>query len=235
MIVSINQPAYLPWLGYFDRIACSDIHVVLDHVQFEKNSMVNRNKIITANGETMLTVPLNTKNKFGDLAINTVTINEQNKWQKKHWDSIRFSYSKSPYFKEYGEQLNALYQQPLEILTVLLKQQLDFFMPALGINTKIIYSSSMNLSSTKSQLVLDICKQLGASHYISGIFGKDYLDQTTFKEAGITVTFQDYQHPEYKQFNQKTFIPYASTLDLLMNVGDGALDILKTTGKLDSE
>ena len=47
MIVSINQPAYLPWLGYFHRIAISDIHIVLDHVQFEKNSFVNRNKIRT--------------------------------------------------------------------------------------------------------------------------------------------------------------------------------------------
>lgn len=74
MIVSINQPAYLPWLGYFDRIAKSDKHVVLDHVQFEKNSMVNRNKIKTANDWCWLTIPVKTKGQFGDLAIHNLSL-----------------------------------------------------------------------------------------------------------------------------------------------------------------
>ena len=50
MKISINQPAYIPWLGYFDRIDYADIHIVLDHVQFEKNSFTNRNKITSNNG-----------------------------------------------------------------------------------------------------------------------------------------------------------------------------------------
>jgi len=60
MIVSINQPAYIPWLGYFDRISKSDLHIILNHVQFEKNSMTNRNKIRTSQGWAWLTVPLHT-------------------------------------------------------------------------------------------------------------------------------------------------------------------------------
>ena len=82
MIVSINQPAYLPWLGYFHRIAVSDLHVVLDHVQFEKNSFTNRNKVRTASGTPWLTVPVRSKGRFGDLAINEVDIAD-GRWTAK--------------------------------------------------------------------------------------------------------------------------------------------------------
>ena len=85
MILSINQPAYLPWLGYFDRIERSDVHVVLDHVQFEKNSFVNRNKIRNGNDWTWLTVPVETKGKFGALDIKNIKINNNINWKKKHW------------------------------------------------------------------------------------------------------------------------------------------------------
>jgi len=99
MIVSINQLTYLPWLGYYDRIAASDLHIILDHVQFEKNSMTNRNKVRTSEGWTWLTVPVLSKGKFGDLEITKLGISENTKWQKKHWNTIKGSYSKAPFFK----------------------------------------------------------------------------------------------------------------------------------------
>src|ERR1051326_8427944 len=98
MIVSINQPAYLPWLGYFDRIAASDIHVVLDHVQFEKNSFVNRNKVRTAQGATWLTVPVETSGKFGQLPIDQLQIASDQPWARKHWKTIEQCYAHAPYF-----------------------------------------------------------------------------------------------------------------------------------------
>jgi hypothetical protein len=112
MRLSINQPAYLPWLGYFNRIAISDMHVVLDQVQFEKNSAVNRNKIRTANGWNWLTVPVRTKGKFGELAINSVEIDNTSNWADKHWKAICHSYGKSPYFGRYAPYLEQLYQRP---------------------------------------------------------------------------------------------------------------------------
>ena len=99
MIISINQPAYLPWLGYFERIERSDIHIVLDHVQFEKNTFVNRNKIRTKDNVIWLTVPLSTKGKFGKLQINNLEIASQINWQRKHWQTIRTCFSRAKYFK----------------------------------------------------------------------------------------------------------------------------------------
>ena len=101
MIISINQPGYLPWAGYFDRIAKSDLHVVLDHVQFEKNSHVNRNQILGQSGPFWLTVPVRTKGRFGNLSIVNLEIDATQSWTRKHVESIRSSYSRSPFFGEY--------------------------------------------------------------------------------------------------------------------------------------
>ncbi|MFT4925439.1 MAG: hypothetical protein ACI8WB_001532 [Phenylobacterium sp.] len=225
MIISINQPAYLPWLGYFARIAQSDRHVVLDHVQFEKNSMVNRNKIKTAQGWCWLSVPLKTSGQFGDLAINTIEINSSQKWQKKHWNSLYFNYKKAPFFDLYAEQLNACYQQPWHTLGDLLKWQLDFLLKALNISTPIIYSSAQDYQSSKSELVLDICQSNEATTYLSGPFGRDYLEKDQFAERGIEIAYQDYQHPCYQQAGG-AFISHLSVFDLLCFYGPDSLAIL---------
>ena len=225
MMVSINQPAYLPWLGYFDRIAKSDKHVVLDHVQFEKNSMVNRNKIKTANGWCWLTIPLKTAGQFGDLAINKVQINNSQNWQKKHWNSIYFNYKKSPFFERYAEQFESFYQQKWDTLGAALKWQLSFFLEALGISTPVVYSSDADYQLTKSELVLEICQAHQASTYLSGPFGRDYLDHQAFVQQEIEVRFQDYNHPAYQQLHGD-FISHLSVLDLLCNHGVRSKEIL---------
>ena len=83
MIVSIMQPAYIPWLGYFDRIAKSDLHVVLDNVTMDKNSktkFTNRNKSRTPQGWSWLTVPLKSVSKSNEVVINEIEIASGNNW-----------------------------------------------------------------------------------------------------------------------------------------------------------
>lgn len=227
MIISINQPAYLPWLGYFDRIYNSDIHIVLDHVQFEKNSFVNRNKIINNQQAQMLTVPVSTKGKFGDLAINKVEIADKINWRDKHFRSISQSYSKAPFKENILPRFEEFYiNRDTSSLNEMLKEQLSIFLDLLSLaNTKIIYSSEAEYTSTKSDLIFDICTSMKATEYISGPLGRDYLDDEKFLEAGIKISYQDYNHPKYEQ-NSKEFISHVSTLDLLMNHGDSAFDIL---------
>ena len=225
MIISINQPAYLPWLGYFERIYNSDIHIVLDHVQFEKNSMINRNKIKTAQGWCWLTIPLNTSKKFGNLALNQITVNNTEKWQKKHWNSIFFNYKKTPYFYNYSDQLEVFYNTKWEKLEDILRWQLNFFLSALSLKTKIVYSSEQAYQSKKSNLVLDICLKNQATCYLSGPFGKNYLNEEDFINAGISLKYQQYEHPQYKQLTG-TFQSHLSTLDLLCNHGSKSIKIL---------
>ncbi len=224
MLVSINQPAYLPWLGYFHRIAVSDLHVVLDHVQYEKNSFTNRNKIRTANGWTWLTVPVRTGGQFGNLSIASLGVAED-AWRRKHWDTLRQNYAKAPFFQEHKAFLEELFRQEWTQLALLLRSSTDYLLAALGINTPFLYSSDIGVEGAKDLLVLDICRKTKASIYISGALGRDYLREPLFAAEGLKIYYQDYVHPRYRQAFPG-FEPHMAVLDLLLNHGPASLQIL---------
>ena len=226
MILSINQPAYLPWLGYFNRIAKSDIHVVLDHVQFEKNSMINRNKILLNKEPLCLTIPVLTKGKFDDLSIKSLEVDQKTKWQKKHYSSISQAYSKTPFWKEISNKLEPFYQRDVQFLNPFLESKLMCFIDYLEIKTPLYFSKDYIFQQKKSDLVLEICQKFKATTYLSGPFGRDYLDLKKFSDLGIQVIFDDYKHPEYPQ-NSDKFQPHLSTLDLIANCGKNSLKVLK--------
>jgi hypothetical protein len=226
LIVSINQPAYLPWLGYFDRINRSDIHIVLDHVQFEKNSVINRNKIRTQNSWSWLTVPLKTKSKYGNLDIRNIEIQNTLQWKKKHLKTIQSNYSKCEYFKDYAPFFQKVYTTEWVKLIDFINFINKHFLKVLGIKTKIISSYELNPKKAKSDLILELCQKVEAHEYISGPFGRDYLDLQSFKNAGISVHFHDYSHPVYAQ-KFKGFESNMSIIDLLLNHGKDSLKILK--------
>ena len=227
MIVSINQPAYWPWLGYFDRIVQSDIHIVLDHVQFEKNSNINRNKIRTFNSWSWLTVPIKTKSKYGNLSINNLEIDNSYLWKKKHLRSIQQSYSKTSFFLEHKNFFEKVYMKNWFQLTPLINEINTYILNALNIKTKIIKSSDLKPISKKSNLILELCKIVDAKKYISGPFGREYLDEKSFDREGIKIDYHEYIHPTYTQYNND-FMPNMSVIDLLFNEGNDSLNILRS-------
>jgi hypothetical protein len=225
MIVSINQPAYLPWLGYFHRIAISDLHIVLDHVQFEKNSYTNRNKIRTPQGWNWLTVPVVTKNLFGSLPISGLKIAPDSNWRSKHWMSLRQFYGRSAYFREYAGRFETFYSAEQVNLADLLREMNTWILgDALGIRTPMRYSSEMNVGGSKSELVLNLCRAVGASIYLSGPLGRDYLDLPSFADAGIAVRYHDYVHPQYPQC-YPGFESHMAIADLLFNCGPDSMAV----------
>lgn len=230
MIVSINQPAYLPWLGYFERIAVSDLHVVLDHVQFEKNSFTNRNKARTKEGSTWLTVPLATKGRFGDLAIHSLEFAANDPWAKKHWATLRMTYGKAPFFQQYAPAYEALYAQAWTGFMPMVRAFLRQHLRDLQIETPLRFSSEMGIGGTKSELVLNLCRATGATTYLSGALGRNYLDEAAFAAAGLGVRYQDYQHPTYAQVHGG-FEPYLGVLDLIFNHGPASREILLGNGE----
>ena len=227
MKVSINQPCYLPWLGYYNRIKNSDLHVTLDHVQFEKNSFINRNKIrsSSSSGWSWLTVPVKTKGMFGDLNINKLEIADSLPWRQKHWKTICQSYSKAPYFSDFSPFLENYYLSEWKILLPMLNDFDMFAKDVLSIHTETVSSSSLHLTQSKSSLILEICVAVGASHYLSGPFGRSYLDLDMFRDRGIKVSFHDYSHPSYSQFHGG-FQAYMSIVDLLFNLGSASKAII---------
>ncbi len=228
MIVSINQSAYLPWLGYFDRIARSDLHIVLDHVKIEhntSNSFTNRNKIRQKDGWSWLTVPILTKGRQQGMAISDIEVDTRQPWQGKHWAALSNTYSRAAHFADYREELAAIYQQPVQKLIEIIEPLTGFMLDKFNIGTPLVYSSALLVTETKSALVLELCRQVGATEYLSGPFGRDYLDLESFESAGIKVSWHDYINPEYQQ-HYPGFEPYMSAVDVLFNYGPNAAAIL---------
>jgi hypothetical protein len=224
MIVSVNQPAYLPWLGYFHRIAASDVHVVLDHVQFEKGSFVNRNRVRTAGGAAWLTVPVRTSGRLGGLPIAEVEIAGDD-WRRKHRRTLREAYARAPHLDEHEPFFASVYDRPWRLLADLCAETTSYLLRSLGIGTPIVRSSELAPAGAKDELVLDLCRRLGAATYLSGALGRQYLREELFAEAGIQVVYQDYRHPVYAQLHEP-FLPFMAAVDLLFTHGPATLDVL---------
>lgn len=232
MILSINQPAYLPWPGYFDRIARSDLHIVLDHVQFEKNSVVNRNRIRTPQGWSWMTIPVLTKGKFGQLPIHQVEINSSAPWARKHWHSLTTHYSRAEFFSEYSDFFEDIYKRKWHRILPLIEAINSFLIRITGIQTPMLSSSEFDPVEKKSDLVLELCKKTGATSYLSGPFGRSYLDTEKFSDAGIELHYHDYTPPRYRQLHGG-FEPNMSIVDLLFNHGPKTFEILTNRNHLE--
>lgn len=218
MKLSAHQPAYLPWLGYFHKIARADVFVYLDTVQFEKNSFINRNRLKTPQGVQWLTVPVKLKGHIGSTLIDT-QIDDVQPWRIKHLKSIELSYRKAPFFSARYEILRNLILEPEQLLSEMCWQQLKFWLSEFNITTKVVRSSELPVDSSKSDLVLDLCKYFGADHYLSGTYGRDYLDELAFTAAGVKIEYQNFKHPVYSQLWGE-FEPYLSILDYWMNCSE---------------
>lgn len=224
MILSIHQPNFIPWLGFFHKVLLSDIFILLDDVQFEKNSFTNRNKVKIANGYCWLTVPVKLSGKFG-VKICEVEIARQQPWRKKHLSTILFNYKKAPYFYLYESFFSEMYEKNWSSLAELNIFVLENLFQFLDISTKIVLSSSLVIEGKKNDLVLNICKKFNADIYVSGMLGKNYLVDDNFLSTGIQIYYQDYQHPIYPQLHQD-FQPNLSIIDLLCNCGPESKSII---------
>lgn len=231
MIVTIMQPAYLAWPGFYDRIRRADTMVYLDTVDIDKNSktkFTNRNRIRTKEGWSWLTIPLE---KSDSRKINNLKIKQDSTWKDSHKKSIFLNYKKSIFFEKYWSHIESSYSPDCAYLVDALRSIDVAFLKFLGIERRSLYSSEMNTTCSGSDLILEICLNLGAKTYISGIFGRDYLDMRKFRDNGIDVVFHEYRTPEYPQVFEG-FEPNLSVLDLLFNTGDRAVDYLQEGGRL---
>jgi hypothetical protein len=229
MIVSIMQPAYLPWLGYFDRIARSDLHIVLDHVNLDANSktkFANRNKVRTPDGWGWLTVPLQTKGRHGELFLDQAEIAADSPWRQKHLGALVGNYTRARHFADHREFFTGVYGREWNRLIDLTTVTTEYLHRAFGLACPTVRSSTMGVGGEKDALILNLCRAAGATTYLSGPFGRDYLDPAAFAAAGIELAFHDYTHPQYAQAFPG-FEPFMSAVDLLFNHGAASLGLLR--------
>lgn len=218
MIVTMHQPEHLPWLGFFHKMALADLYVVMDAFQYRHQYFQNRNRIQGVQGALWITVPvLKRQHRYGPIA--KVAIDQSRDWRKPYWGSIAYNYRKHPYFETYAPALKAIIDAPHALLCDFNLALIEFFREALGIATPMIHMSSLAVDGQRGDAILEIARQTQATVYLSGPSGKDYLDETPFRDAGIAVRYDAFEHPIYDQKGKTRFTPNLSTLDLLMNFG----------------
>lgn len=220
--ISIHQPVYLPWLGFFNKIARSDIFVFLDDVQYEKNGWQNRNKIRTLDSSIWLTVPV--KSKFG-INLNQIEIDNTSNWISKHKKSIIQNYCKSNYFNSYWKNFELVYNKKFKNLIDLNLNLIKILLNEFNIPTKLLFSSDLHVKKQGSDRILEICMILNSNHYLSGEAGINYLNTDDFNKQNIEIEFQNYLHPIYEQV-YPNFIPSMAAIDLLFNLGEKSKKII---------
>src|SRR3989339_466388 len=217
MILSVHQPQYLPWIGYFDKIIHSDAFIFLDNVQYKKREFQNRNKIRTKENWIWLTLPVITKDRFYQ-KISDVEINNETDWAADHLKSIEYNYAHAPFFKQYHELFRDIYSRKWQKLSEINVHIINLLMNLYGIRTPISFESSLAVTTTSSMRIIDICKKVGADTYLSGAGGKAYIDEELFRQNNIKLVYQEFKHPVYPQ-QWEGFEPFMSIIDHLFNRG----------------
>jgi len=220
----ILQPSYIPWRGYFDQIRQADIFVFYDDVQYDKHGWRNRNRIKTPHGTKWLTIPVHSTGVIsGRTPINQVRIIRDKHWQTVHWATLSQSYNKAPYFDHYASFLAEFYQRDPLLLADFTIELTIALARTLGINrTKFVRSSDLpDITGTRTDRLLTILQQLGATHYLSGPSARSYLEEEKLSASGIELEYIDYSYPEYRQL-YPPYDPQVSILDLLFMTGPDA-------------
>jgi len=230
MRIAITQPTYVPWLGYFDLIDQVDQFVLLDNVQFEKQSWQQRNRIKTPSGLQWLTVPVVFRGRLGQ-QIKDVEIREPD-FARDHLRAVELSYRRSPFFDEYYPRFQNLLQscKPGNRLVDLNVSLITWLLEVLGISTTMVRSSELPVEGKRTALLADICRVLRAEVYLSPLGSAVYLldEIAVMSDQNVQILFQNYEHPVYQQMFPP-FQPFASVLDLIFNnEGERSLEIIRS-------
>jgi len=229
MIVGIQQPNYIPWLGYFYKIYKSDLFVLLDDAQFPKESPAARNFIKAKDGSKILLTVSVKKSKGAYQNYNELELEYSSKWNTKHLNHIKDSYVKAPFFKEYFPIFEILIKEPAKNLAELNTRIILKTLELLQINTKIEIASSINNLElgTKNNRNLNITLYYKGNKYLSGKGAQTYNDAELFNANNVELIYSDYKATDYPQLHGE-FIPNLSFLDSLFNIGaEGVSNLLK--------
>lgn len=218
--VGIHQPNYFPYQGYFYKIMHCDIFVFMDDVQFPQGrSFCYRNKVKTANGTIWVSVP--TRQKKRGARISEVRIDNDQNWSEKHLQTLYHAYSRASYFGNIFPLLEKALCKSWKYLADLNIHLIQVICRYMGIDKscKFVRMRNMDVEGKRSDLLIDICKKCEGDAYVSGVTGKEYLEDGKFDTAGLNLEYCAFKQPKYAQLWSREFIPNLSILDLLFNCG----------------
>jgi len=209
----ILQPSYIPWRGYFHQIQKADLFVFYDDVQYDDRGFRNRNRVKTESGPRWLTIPVHSQGvQVTHTPIKDVRISWDRPWARKHWETIRHSYSRAPHFARYADLLQGFYARRGEALADFTIELTIALAWELGLtSTRFMRSSALSVSGSRTDRLLALLAAVGADHYISGPSARAYIDEQKLRAAGVTLEYMNYDYPEYAQL----YPPYEAQLSIV--------------------
>ena len=216
MIVTIHQPDFLPWLGFFDRWKKSDLFIILDDVQFIRRGWQHRDKIKTAQGIKWLTVSVKKKGNYLS-QLRHIKLNNNIDWKKQHIELIQNSYGNTKNFLSIFKNLKKIYLKNHILLIDLNMDLLKYCAQRLSIKTPFIFSSALNIKSFGTQRLVELVNSVGGDKYLTGTGAKEYLEENLFQNKNIKVLWQKFEHPVYNQM-YGTFEKKLSVIDYFFNI-----------------
>jgi hypothetical protein len=220
--IAISQPTFLPWLGYFDLIARADIFVLLDIVQFEKQSWQSRNRIRTTQGHvSWLSVPVSNA-PLSTLLKDVQVASSPSGWRRKQAKTIEQQLGRAPFFGQ-AESIYLATYSGQGFNASLADMNTRFIMAvseALDLKTRLVRASELPVHGSRTELLLALCRHFSATTYYSNAGSAVYLETSRprFADVGVEIVYQDWKHPEYQQVGPG-FVSHLSCIDAIACLG----------------
>ncbi len=222
--IAIHQPNFLPWLGYFSKIAAVESFIFFDAVALSNGKSWTSRTQILVNGEIhWLSVPIVRSGRTQQRIYEVELLDFTRNW-RKILQSIRHAYGRAAYFKEIFPFLEGLDTTPFTLLADFNCYFIESVSRQLGFQTIFKRASSkielVHNNALKTDCIIDTCKAFEVTHYLTGKGGSLlFLELEKFKEASIQIDFHTFTHQKYTQFNTEAFLNGLSIIDVLMNCG----------------
>ncbi len=220
-VVAIHQPNFLPWLGYFAKIASSDLFLVMDNAQFPKKggSWSNRVKMRIGGEASWVTVPI-TRAYHGVRSVREIEIDERSPWRTKLLKTIRMNYARATYADEAFPLVERIITNPSTSLADYNLFGIQEIVRALGLDTaKLVVGSTLDAPGAATSLLINMVKAVNGTTYLCGGGASGYQEDEKFAAEGIQLRYQAFSHPEYPQGRGTTFLAGLSIVDALMWCG----------------
>jgi hypothetical protein len=222
--VAIHQPEYFPWLGFLDKARRADLLVLLDHVQFDRSSLQHRARLAGPNGPFWLTIPFVHRHpqRIDELAF------ADDRWRVRHAKSVQQAYARAPGWAAAAARLAAFFAAPHARVVDATVASVELLLEAFAVRPRLLRSSTLGVGGERADLVLDICRRVEATRYISGRSGASYLDAAVLAAAGVTLEVQQFSPPAYPRPRPlPEDVRGLSALDAWLCLGDRAPEILR--------
>jgi hypothetical protein len=225
MIISANQPYFCPFPGFFYKASLSDVLIILDDVQFPQGTTwISRNRFKNDQGTLWLTIPV-WKKGLGRQPINQVRVCHEGRWAGKHRESLKSAYGHAPYLNDHLSFIEEIFSSRFDRLIDLNLAIIRYLLNCLRIDPKLVLLSQLGVKGKATQLLVEICRAMGASTFLAQSQVKKFVDPDLFQQEGVELRYFKYTAPTYPQL-WGDFLPNLSAFDLVFNCGPRAWDIL---------